>query len=119
MYSPGTLVRCIVTSVEKSADGRRSIKLSIDPKKVNNGLNASALASGMVRVLGLSQPLGFGGASCTVCGGTFLFVFAWDQRRIAPAVEETWEERAVLGLGSRLSLKKSLHLILFQYEQVI
>lgn len=57
MYSPGTLVRCIVTSVEKSADGRRSIKLSIDPRKVNKGLNASALASGMVRVLGLSQPL--------------------------------------------------------------
>ncbi|NXN36661.1 RRP5 protein, partial [Rhinoptilus africanus] len=48
MYSPGTLVRCIVTSVEKSADGRRSIKLSINPKKVNKGLNASALASGML-----------------------------------------------------------------------
>ncbi|XP_064320140.1 protein RRP5 homolog isoform X2 [Phalacrocorax carbo] len=48
MYSPGTLVRCIVTSVERSADGRRSIKLSIDPKKVNKGLTASALASGML-----------------------------------------------------------------------
>ncbi|XP_051472658.1 protein RRP5 homolog isoform X1 [Apus apus] len=48
MYSPGTLVRCIVTSVEKSADGRRSIKLSVDPRKVNKGLNASALASGML-----------------------------------------------------------------------
>ncbi|NXO52983.1 RRP5 protein, partial [Aramus guarauna] len=48
MYSPGTLVRCIVTSVEKRADGRRSIKLSIDPKKVNKGLNTSSLASGML-----------------------------------------------------------------------
>ncbi|XP_010173696.1 LOW QUALITY PROTEIN: protein RRP5 homolog [Antrostomus carolinensis] len=48
MYSPGMLVRCIVTSVEKNADGRRSVKLSIDPKKVNKGLNASALALGMV-----------------------------------------------------------------------
>ncbi|NXX86292.1 RRP5 protein, partial [Urocolius indicus] len=48
MYSPGTLVRCVVTSVEKSADGRRSIKLSIDPKKVNKGLNASALTPGML-----------------------------------------------------------------------
>ncbi|NXO01903.1 RRP5 protein, partial [Rhinopomastus cyanomelas] len=48
MYFPGTLVRCIVTSAEKSADGRWSIKLSIDPKKVNKGLNASALASGML-----------------------------------------------------------------------
>ncbi|KAM6347613.1 protein RRP5 homolog isoform 2-T2 [Alca torda] len=48
MYSPGTLVRCIVTSVEKSADGHRSIKLSLDPRKVNKGLNASALASGML-----------------------------------------------------------------------
>ncbi|XP_010131602.1 PREDICTED: protein RRP5 homolog [Buceros rhinoceros silvestris] len=48
LYSPGTLVRCIVTSVEKSADGRRSIKLSVDPKKVNKGLSASALTSGML-----------------------------------------------------------------------
>ncbi|NWJ03942.1 RRP5 protein, partial [Crypturellus undulatus] len=48
MYSPGTLVRCIVTSVEKSADGRRSIRLSINPKKVNKGLTAAALAAGML-----------------------------------------------------------------------
>ncbi|NXC44670.1 RRP5 protein, partial [Penelope pileata] len=48
MYSPGMLVRCIVTSVEKGADGRRSIKLSINPKNVNKGLNASALTSGML-----------------------------------------------------------------------
>ncbi|XP_025966122.2 protein RRP5 homolog isoform X1 [Dromaius novaehollandiae] len=48
MYSPGTLVRCIVISVEKSADGRQSVKLSINPKKVNKGLNTSALASGML-----------------------------------------------------------------------
>ncbi|NXP78545.1 RRP5 protein, partial [Ramphastos sulfuratus] len=48
MYSPGMLVRCIVTSVEKSADGRRSIKLSINPKMVNKGLDASALAQGMM-----------------------------------------------------------------------
>ncbi|NXS07016.1 RRP5 protein, partial [Neodrepanis coruscans] len=48
VYSPGTLVRCIVTSVEKSDDGRRSIKLSVDPRKVNKGLNASALATGML-----------------------------------------------------------------------
>ncbi|XP_064000521.1 protein RRP5 homolog [Pogoniulus pusillus] len=48
LYSPGMLVRCIVTSVEKSADGRRSIKLSINPKMVNKGLNTSALAQGML-----------------------------------------------------------------------
>ncbi|NXG17724.1 RRP5 protein, partial [Grallaria varia] len=48
MYSPGTLVRCIVASIEKSDDGRRSIKLSIDPRKVNKGLNTSALATGML-----------------------------------------------------------------------
>ncbi|XP_042719783.1 protein RRP5 homolog [Lagopus leucura] len=48
LYSPGMLVRCAVTSVEKSADGRRSIKLSINPKNVNRGLNASALTSGML-----------------------------------------------------------------------
>ncbi|OXB82387.1 UNVERIFIED_CONTAM: hypothetical protein H355_009312, partial [Colinus virginianus] len=48
LYSPGMLVRCIVTSVERSANGRRSIKLSINPKNVNKGLNASALTSGML-----------------------------------------------------------------------
>ncbi|NXA52839.1 RRP5 protein, partial [Nothocercus julius] len=48
MYSPGTLVRCIVTSVEKSADGRRSIRLSTNPKKVNKGLTAAALTAGML-----------------------------------------------------------------------
>lgn len=48
LYSPGMLVRCVVTSVEKSADGRRSIKLSINPKSVNKGLSASALTSGML-----------------------------------------------------------------------
>lgn len=57
LFSPGTLVRCIVTSIEKSDDGRRSVKLSIDPKKVNKGLNSTALAAGMVSFLGLSQPL--------------------------------------------------------------
>uniref|UniRef100_A0A8C3UX86 Protein RRP5 homolog n=1 Tax=Catharus ustulatus TaxID=91951 RepID=A0A8C3UX86_CATUS len=48
MFSPGTLVRCIVTSIEKGDDGRRSVKLSIDPKKVNKGLNSTALAAGML-----------------------------------------------------------------------
>ncbi|XP_005048646.1 PREDICTED: protein RRP5 homolog isoform X2 [Ficedula albicollis] len=48
LFSPGTLVRCIVTSIEKSDDGRRSVKLSIDPKKVNKGLNSTALAAGML-----------------------------------------------------------------------
>ncbi|NWW78900.1 RRP5 protein, partial [Climacteris rufus] len=48
MYSPGTLVRCIVTSTEKRDNGRRSIKLSIDPKKVNKGLDSTALTAGMV-----------------------------------------------------------------------
>nr|XP_021391992.1 protein RRP5 homolog [Lonchura striata domestica] len=48
MFSPGTLVRCAVTSIEKSDDGRRSVKLSIDPKKVNKGLNSTALTAGML-----------------------------------------------------------------------
>ncbi|XP_041317407.1 protein RRP5 homolog [Pyrgilauda ruficollis] len=48
MFSPGTLVRCIVTSIEKSDDGRRSVKLSIDPKKVNKGVSSTALAAGML-----------------------------------------------------------------------
>lgn len=57
IFSPGTLVRCIVTSIEKRDDGSRSVKLSIDPRKVNKGLSSTALAAGMVSLLGLSQPL--------------------------------------------------------------
>lgn len=54
IFSPGTLVRCIVTSIEKRDDGSRSVKLSIDPRKVNKGLSSTALAAGMVSLLGLS-----------------------------------------------------------------
>ena len=78
LYSPGMLVRCVVTSVEKSADGRRSIKLSINPKSVNKGLSASALTSGMVCVHSLSSLL-----RCffQCVSGTPHFVLVCDQNR--------------------------------------
>lgn len=67
-----------MTSVEKSADGRRSIKLSINPKSVNKGLNASALTSGMVCVHSLSSLL-----RCFLqcVSGTPHFVLVCDQNR--------------------------------------
>ncbi|KAM9134322.1 protein RRP5 homolog isoform 2-T4 [Pangshura tecta] len=48
LYPPGMLVRCTVTSVGKTMDGHRSIKLSINPRDVNKALNTTALRSGML-----------------------------------------------------------------------
>nr|XP_014427885.1 protein RRP5 homolog [Pelodiscus sinensis] len=48
LYPPGMLVRCHVSSVEKTTEGRQSVKLSINPKDVNKALNPTALRSGML-----------------------------------------------------------------------
>lgn len=118
MYSPGTLVRCIVTSIEKNADGRRSVKLSIDPKKVNKGLSSTALAAGMVRFLGLSQPP-WAPAWCIQEHFSLSLNGIRAECGAAPTMEESCEERADLVLVSRLSFIKLFHLILFQYDQVV
>uniref|UniRef100_A0A8C8RBW1 Programmed cell death 11 n=1 Tax=Pelusios castaneus TaxID=367368 RepID=A0A8C8RBW1_9SAUR len=52
LYPPGMLVRCTVTSVEKTVDGHQSVKLSINPKDVNKAVNNTAVRAGMVGVLG-------------------------------------------------------------------
>ncbi|XP_006273719.2 protein RRP5 homolog [Alligator mississippiensis] len=48
LYPPGMLVRCAVTSLQKTIDGHQSVKLSINPKDVNKALNTLALRSGML-----------------------------------------------------------------------
>uniref|UniRef100_A0A7M4F1A3 Protein RRP5 homolog n=1 Tax=Crocodylus porosus TaxID=8502 RepID=A0A7M4F1A3_CROPO len=48
LYPPGMLVRCAVTSLQKTTDGHQSVKLSINPKDVNKALNTLALRSGML-----------------------------------------------------------------------
>uniref|UniRef100_A0A8C5QWE8 Protein RRP5 homolog n=1 Tax=Leptobrachium leishanense TaxID=445787 RepID=A0A8C5QWE8_9ANUR len=48
LFAPGMLVRCAVSSLEKTSRGFHSIKLSVNPKDVNKALNASSLRPGML-----------------------------------------------------------------------
>ncbi|XP_044293915.1 protein RRP5 homolog isoform X1 [Varanus komodoensis] len=48
LFCPGMLLRCAVVGVEKTATGRQSIQLTINPKDVNKSLNATALRPGML-----------------------------------------------------------------------
>ncbi|XP_056385651.1 protein RRP5 homolog isoform X2 [Hyla sarda] len=47
LYSPGMLVRCAVSSLETTSRGNQSIKLTLNPKKVNADLTPSSLHKGM------------------------------------------------------------------------
>ncbi|XP_028827320.1 protein RRP5 homolog [Denticeps clupeoides] len=47
IFTPGMLIRCIVSSLQSTNDGHLILKLSINPKEVNKGLSADALKSGM------------------------------------------------------------------------
>ena len=48
LFSPGMLVRCVVSSVGFTEGGKKSVKLSLNPKNVNEVLSAEALKPGMV-----------------------------------------------------------------------
>ncbi|GAB1302513.1 Protein RRP5 homolog [Apodemus speciosus] len=48
LFSPGMLVRCVVSSLDVTESGKKSVKLSVNPKRVNKVLNAEALRPGMV-----------------------------------------------------------------------
>ncbi|XP_051778120.1 LOW QUALITY PROTEIN: protein RRP5 homolog [Erpetoichthys calabaricus] len=48
LFSPGMILRCIISTLGKTADGHNSIKLSINPKDVNKGLSSGCLTPGMV-----------------------------------------------------------------------
>ncbi|XP_040294884.1 protein RRP5 homolog isoform X2 [Bufo bufo] len=47
LYSPGMLVRCVVSSLETTSGGYHSIKLSLNPKLVNADLMSASLQMGM------------------------------------------------------------------------
>lgn len=48
LFSPGMLVRCVVSSLDVTESGKKSVKLSVNPKRVNKVLNAEALRPGML-----------------------------------------------------------------------
>ncbi|XP_066094534.1 protein RRP5 homolog isoform X1 [Saccopteryx bilineata] len=48
LFSPGLLVRCVVISVGITERGKKSVKLSLNPKNVNKVLSAEALKPGML-----------------------------------------------------------------------
>ncbi|KAM5272458.1 protein RRP5 homolog isoform 2-T2 [Ctenodactylus gundi] len=48
LFVPGMLVRCVVSSVNITNRGKKSIKLSLNPRDVNRVLSAEALKPGML-----------------------------------------------------------------------
>ncbi|XP_045147375.1 protein RRP5 homolog isoform X1 [Echinops telfairi] len=48
LFSPGMLVRCVVSSVGLTERGNKSVKLSLNPRNVNGVLSAEALKPGML-----------------------------------------------------------------------
>ncbi|XP_034787308.1 protein RRP5 homolog isoform X1 [Pan paniscus] len=48
LFSPGMLVRCVVSSLGITDRGKKSVKLSLNPKNVNRVLSAEALKPGML-----------------------------------------------------------------------
>lgn len=47
LFTPGMLIRCVVSSLDSAKEGHISLKLSINPKDVNKGLNSVALKPAM------------------------------------------------------------------------
>ncbi|XP_053548424.1 protein RRP5 homolog [Bombina bombina] len=48
LYSPGMLIRCAVSSLDTTAKGGHSVKLSVNPKLVNKALSSGSLRKGML-----------------------------------------------------------------------
>lgn len=48
LFSPGMLVRCVVSSLDITKRGKKNVKLSLNPRNVNKVLSAEALKPGMV-----------------------------------------------------------------------
>ncbi|KAL2086750.1 hypothetical protein ACEWY4_017809 [Coilia grayii] len=48
LFSPGGVVRCVVSSLAESKEGHVSLKVSINPKEVNKALTPGSLKSGMI-----------------------------------------------------------------------
>ncbi|XP_067565605.1 protein RRP5 homolog isoform X3 [Pseudorca crassidens] len=48
LFSPGMLVRCVVSSLDVTKRGKKNVKLSLNPRNVNKVLSAEALKPGML-----------------------------------------------------------------------
>lgn len=48
LFSPGMLVRCVVSSLDITEKGKKNVRLSVNPKHVNKVLSAEALRPGML-----------------------------------------------------------------------
>ncbi|KAM9051390.1 protein RRP5 homolog isoform 2-T2 [Megaptera novaeangliae] len=48
LFSPGMLVRCVVSSLDITKRGKKNVKLSLNPRNVNKVLSAEALKPGML-----------------------------------------------------------------------
>ncbi|XP_051882885.1 protein RRP5 homolog isoform X2 [Pristis pectinata] len=48
LYSPGMVVRCVISQLGATKTNRHSLKLSINPKEVNAALSAGTLRAGML-----------------------------------------------------------------------
>eukprot|EP00069_Balaena_mysticetus_P007351 bmy_19104T0 len=48
LFSPGMLVRCVVSSLGITKRGKKNVKLSLNPRNVNKVLSAEALKPGML-----------------------------------------------------------------------
>ncbi|XP_059955998.1 protein RRP5 homolog isoform X2 [Mesoplodon densirostris] len=48
LFSPGMLVRCVVSSLDMTKRGKKNVKLSLNPRNVNKVLSAEALKPGML-----------------------------------------------------------------------
>lgn len=77
LFSPGMLVRCVVSSLDVTESGKKSVKLSVNPKRVNKVLSAEALRPGMVCIW---MPPGRGASRALsalgVVGATFFFLLS-------------------------------------------
>ncbi|XP_062399126.1 protein RRP5 homolog [Sardina pilchardus] len=47
LFSPGRVIRCVVSSLVESREGHVSLKVSINPKEVNKALTSGSLKAGM------------------------------------------------------------------------
>lgn len=52
LFSPGMLVRCVVSSLDTTKGSKKNVMLSLNPKNVNRVLSAETLKPGMVRIWG-------------------------------------------------------------------
>ena len=94
LFSPGMLVRCVVSSLSVTEKGKKNVKLSLNPKNVNEVLSAEALKPGMVRIWAQGRGVDDVPSPCPASWGvsrppflqlncyTWAWVFSWEVSRM-------------------------------------